>query len=508
MMMAESLVSGESLHELFRGYAQISILPDIQVSGLTSNSRGVETGNVFLAIAGLTRHAMDFAADAVNSGAVAIAYDSDDEYSKQRISLLSNQLKTIWIPVKSLAEVSGEIASRFYQSPSKQVKLIGITGTDGKTSVTHLLVQVLKNMGKLAGSIGTLGYGVSNRLKMTAYTTPDAISLQSMLFELNQKNCEYVVMEVSSHALEQFRVNGCYFDFAVLTNLGSDHLDYHGDQVLYAAAKERLFEFAGLLSRVINLEDDFGRKLVKKYSADTVKTYSSNLGRIPHASVQLASSSSSEQGLNVTAIANGETIKIRTSLIGSFNIDNLLACISVLQLLGFDSDNIEKSMQGLQPIPGRMEYIAPVNHYPGVVIDFAHTDQALKACLESVKDHYKGELYCVFGCGGDRDQSKRPRMAAVAEQLADHVFVTEDNPRFEPSDNIMNDILAGFKAPDRARVIADRQTAIETAIAQAGPDDLVVIAGKGHEQIQIVKDKRLPFSDYYVVSKMLGSRLK
>ena len=508
MMASKSHTLNLSLHELLRDYADVSCFPDLQLSGLTSNSREVKKGNVFLALSGLTRHAIDFAMDAVKAGAVAIIYDEADDYSQQRIALLSKQLDTLWIPVKKLAEVSGEIASRFYHSPSKEFKLIGITGTDGKTSVTHLLVQIFNNMGKVAGSVGTLGYGVSNRLKMTSFTTPDAISLQSILFDLNQNECEYVVMEVSSHALEQYRVSGCDFDFAVLTNLGSDHLDYHGDHSYYAAAKERLFDMESLSSKVLNVEDEFGRKLTQKYKGDAVTTYSSNLGRTPQASVQLISSGSTEQGLNITAIARGMKIQIQTRLIGSFNIDNLLACISVLQLLGFEREAIEKHMQGLQPIPGRMEYFAPVNHYPAVVIDFAHTEQALKACLKSVKNHYKGQLYCVFGCGGDRDQSKRPKMAAVAERLADHVFVTEDNPRFEPSDNIMKDILSGFKQPHLARVIHDRQTAIETAIAQAGPDDLVVIAGKGHEQIQIVKDKRLPFSDHYVVRNMLGSSLK
>lgn len=503
MMPAMHRRSALTLNVLLQGFAEELKVPELPVSGITSNSEQVKQGELFVAQAGLTRHAIDYAGDAVNAGAVAVIYDANDRYSLQRVALLSKQYDIYFIAINNLQQNTGEIASRFYNHPGQHFKLIGVTGTDGKTSVTHLLVQALVKLGKKAGSIGTLGYGVANELKMTQFTTPDAISLQKLLFELALEACEYVVMEVSSHALEQYRVNGCQFDIAVLTNLGSDHIDYHGDHANYRAAKSRLFDFQNLSARVINSNDEFGRALQLKYKGNRVVDYSSNTASAVSAQVKLLSSNMKPQGIQISVETVQGVLDINSGLIGDFNIDNLLACVAVLLQLGFDRQQIEVGMQGLQPIPGRMEYFPSQGQAPAVVIDFAHTEQALYACLNSLKKSCKGRLVCVFGCGGDRDQSKRPKMAAVAEQLADRVIVTDDNPRHESSEKIMRDILSGFKYPDRIRIIHDRQVAIETALAEAGQNDLVVIAGKGHEQIQIVGDRRLPFSDRYVVKQIL-----
>jgi len=477
-------------------------LPEIAVTGITSNSRQVKSGDLFVALSGLTSHAIDFVADAVNASAVAVIYDANDSYCRQRIPLLEKQHDISFIPVSYLPQNLGLIASRFYAYPSQKFKLIGVTGTDGKTSVTHLLIQAFNKLNKKAGSVGTLGYGSSNNLKMTNFTTPDAITLQSILFELSLGRCEYVVMEVSSHALEQYRESGCEFDVAVLTNLGSDHLDYHGDKQNYAAAKSRLFEKQNLTGRVLNQDDEFGRALSETYKEGSVINYSVDGSVNSSADVKLHSSTMTPDGIRVAISTFDGLIEIHTGLIGAFNINNLLCCVAVLIKLGFDSQTIEKSMQGLQPIPGRMEYLPATRNTPSVVIDFAHTEQALSACLHSLKEYCAGKLICVFGCGGDRDQSKRPKMAAVAEQLADQVVITDDNPRNESSEQIMRDILSGFSQPERVRVIQDRETAIETAIAEARVEDLVVIAGKGHEKFQIVGSQRLPFSDHFVVKQI------
>ena len=505
-MIALTHPCAASLNALIKGFAHESLAVDMQVTGLTSNSVSVKPGDLFIAQAGLTRHAIDFAADAVRAGAIAVLYDVDDAYSLQRIALLRKQVETCWVGVPALSTVTGEIASRFYDHPSRHFKLIGVTGTDGKTSVTHLLVQALTRLGKVAGSVGTLGYGLPQQLKMTAYTTPDAVTLQTILFELQQKHCEYVVMEVSSHALEQFRVSGCEFDIAVLTNLGSDHLDYHGDQSEYAASKARLFKRPELSALVLNVNDAFGRELAMRHASRLVAGYSSTPiteNGLTHR-IQLVESQMTARGLKISASLDGEMIHIQSGLVGAFNNDNLLACISVLNQLGFGRDQIEHAMQHVQTIPGRMEYYPATRQHPAVVIDFAHTAQALQACLSSVQGQFQGRLICVFGCGGDRDQSKRPKMARVAEQLADEVIVTDDNPRFESPERIIQDILSGFEQPQRVRVIHDRRSAIEAAIREARTEDLVVIAGKGHEQFQIVGDQRLPFSDRHVVREILG----
>lgn len=502
MMVSPYQGMSVSASTLFQGLVDDADLPALQFSGITSNSQTVKPGYLFIAQAGLMRHAIDFVPQAVEAGAVAVAYDKHDSYCRQRIALLEKQLKVNWIALPDLQKLTGEIASRFYSHPDKSFKLIGITGTDGKTSVTHLLVQALVRLHKKAGSIGTLGYGLANQLTMTNYTTPDAITLQSILFELQLRECEYVVMEVSSHALEQYRVSGCNFEVAALTNLGSDHLDYHGTVEHYAAAKSMLFELPGLRKRVLNAEDDLGQRLKRKYYTQGVVDFSVRMTSNPNASVTLQHSEMSEYGLAIKIKVPQGVIQIQTGLIGSFNIENCLTCVAVLLSLGFDKDQIEQSMQKLKPIPGRMEYFPASEHQAAVVIDFAHTEQALKACLEAVKLYTRGELYCVFGCGGDRDQSKRPRMAAVAEQFSDHVFLTDDNPRNEPPQKIMQDVLNGFEKPDQVRVIHDRYHAIEAALQQACKDDLVVIAGKGHEQIQIIGDQRLPFSDHSVIREL------
>ena len=501
MMASLKQQSAITLKFLLSEFVAGDALTDVEVTGITGSSVQVKPGDLFVAQAGFTHHAIDYASAAIHAGAVAVIFDASDAYSLQRVQLLKKTHAAGFIAVPNLALNTGIIAAKFYANPSKNLKLIGVTGTDGKTSVTHLLVQALTRMGKKVGSIGTLGYGVSNKLKMTRFTTPDAITLQSILFELSESACEYVVMEVSSHALEQHRVSGCYFNVAVLTNLGSDHLDYHGDQAQYRDVKSRLFSMPGLDGRVLNLADEFGRSLQTRFKGDRVMGYSASLANHKPAQVNLVFSEMMPQGVRISASTAHGLYDIQSGLIGKFNIDNLLACLSVLLQLGFDHQQIENSMQNLQPIPGRMEYFPATPVLPAVVIDFAHTEQALEACLSSLKDYAKGRLICIFGCGGDRDQSKRPKMAAVAERLADLVIVTDDNPRNESAQNIMRDILAGFSSPQKARVIHDRQTAIESALATATPQDLVVIAGKGHEEYQIVGNKRLPFSDRYVVKQ-------
>ena len=469
----------------------------------TDNSADVESGSLFIALKGLSTHGIDFAIDAVRAGAVAVIYDAADEYCQQRLPLLQKQVDSCWVAVEQLDQANGHIVSRFFGNPGQAMTMVGITGTDGKSSVTHLLIQALSQIGKSCASIGTLGYGIGNQLTSDKLTTPDVVNLQGRLHQFLQQDCEIVVMEVSSHALQQYRVNGCDFDIAVLTNLGRDHLDYHDDLEHYAAAKSRLFEDFELSGRVVNLDDDLGRQLSQAQNSATLIGYSVEGGQDSGAEIQLLKCEITTQGQNIHASTPLGEVKAVTALIGDFNIENTLACIAALIALGFDHSSIELALKDLKPIPGRMEKFSGQQSMASAVVDFAHTEQALRACLRACRAHTEGRIWCVFGCGGDRDPGKRAGMGRAVEELADQAVVTDDNPRTEAPEKIVADILTGMNQPDAANVIHSRQAAIEYALSQAGAQDLVVVAGKGHEQEQIVGNERRPFSDRQVIGRIL-----
>ncbi len=505
-MMSKTQNAGRSLTALLQGFVSRDAVPDIDILNIASNSRAVLENTLFIALAGINSHAIDFAIDAVKSGAVAILYDAGDEYCRRRVPLLSKQVQAHWIGIEGLDRANGEIVSRFYGEPGKALKIIGVTGTDGKTSVTHLLTQALGRLGKSTASIGTLGYGIGNELQPTTHTTPDTVTLQTYLHEFQCRGCEYVVMEVSSHALEQYRVSGCHFDIAVLTNLGRDHLDYHQDMAQYAAAKARLFRDFDLTARVLNADDELGLSLSEELETEGMIRYSRLASdKDASAEVYLLHSEVTDRGLDMQVATPLGEIRASTALMGQFNIDNTLACISTLIALGLEHAEIQLAVNGLQPIPGRMEKFSGNANTATAVIDFAHTEQALRACLTTSREHTRGKLWCIFGCGGDRDQGKRKGMGRAAEELADRIIITDDNPRTEPAENIVAEIIEGLREPDKACVVHNRQAAIEYALTQAAADDLVVIAGKGHELEQIVGHQRFPFSDRHVVQRFLAT---
>ena len=501
--MVNLLIRGMSLSELLSGFAQHEPMASIEIRNIASNSTQVTPNSAFIALPGIKSNGIDYAIDAVKAGAVAVIYDAADEYSLQRIPLLRKQVDTHWIGVDQLERAYGHIVSRFFGDPGRAMTIIGITGTDGKSSVTHLVTQALTRIDKLCASIGTLGYGIANHLTPDKLTTPDAVSLQTRLFQFQQQRCEYVVMEVSSHALEQFRVNGCDFDIAVLTNLGRDHLDYHGDHESYAAAKARLFHEFELSARVVNADDSFGQRLSRAVDAESLIRYSIVSADKMHAEIKLVSSELTASGQNIRASTPLGEVTAVTALLGRFNVENTLACIATLVALGLDYNQLELAVKDLQPIPGRMEKFSGKRDTASAVIDFAHTEQALRACLCACREHTDGQVWCVFGCGGDRDQGKRSGMGRAVEELADRIIVTDDNPRNESAEKIVSEILAGMQQPEQACVVHNRQAAIEYALSQAAAEDLVVIAGKGHEQKQIVGNVRRPFSDRHVVSRVL-----
>jgi len=505
MMSAMKLVSEKHLSELLSGFATATDVPNMVFQNISSDSKALEKGDVFLAIEGVSRHGIDFALNANQAQAGIVLYDAQDSYALERLTLLSKQMNILLLGVIGLNEQYGELISRFYAEPSKQMTLIGVTGTDGKTSVTHLLTQALARLGKKVGSIGTLGVGLANNLVDTGLTTPNADAVQKALANFNEQECEAVVMEVSSHALHQYRVVGCEFDVALLTNLGSDHLDYHQNLSHYADAKERLFHWKSLSTRVLNQDDSFGQALALKFEQSSVLAYSANALEQENkslADVTLKSVTKITGGKELIIQLPSADIKIETQLIGGFNIDNILAVVSVLIALDVPATDIAKACSQLQPIPGRMQQIN-VTDIKQVIVDFAHTAQALKASLIAAKEQCQGQLWCVFGCGGDRDISKRPKMGVIAELYADQIVITDDNPRHEDAKKIVSDILRGCQKPEQLQIIHDRKMAIHYAIAQAQEGDTILIAGKGHESFQLVGDHKLPFSDQYVAEQCL-----
>ena len=501
--MPSNVSRGVLLADLLSGFSDHLPVNAIDINAVAINSIDVVRGSLFIAMKGLSTHGIDFAIDAVRAGAVAVIYDAADEYCQQRLPLLKKQVDSCWIAVDQLDQTSGHIVSRFFGNPGQVMTMIGITGTDGKSSVTHLLIQALSRIGKSCASIGTLGFGIGNQLTPDKLTTPDVVSLQARLQHFLQQGCEIVAMEVSSHALQQYRVNGCDFDIAVLTNLGRDHLDYHDDLEHYAAAKSRLFEDFNLSGRVVNLDDDLGHRLSQVQSSSPLIRFSIDNKQEAHAEVQLLEYEKTTLGQNIHASTPLGEVTAVTALIGDFNIENTLACIAILVALGFDHASIELAVKDLKPIPGRMEKFSGQQTMAPAVVDFAHTEQALRACLSACRAHTQGQIWCVFGCGGDRDPGKRAGMGRAVEELADHAIVTDDNPRTEAPEKIVADVLAGMNQPNAATVVHNRQAAIEYALSQAGTQDLVVVAGKGHEQEQIVGIERRPFSDRQVISRIL-----
>jgi UDP-N-acetylmuramoyl-L-alanyl-D-glutamate--2,6-diaminopimelate ligase len=393
----------------------------------------------------------------------------------------------------------GEIAARYYDHPSQALRVVGVTGTNGKTSTVQLITQALSRLGHTAASIGTLGAGLYGALDEGERTTPDAISVQRLLARFRDQGATHVAMEVSSHALEQGRVGAVGFEVAAFTNLTRDHLDYHGTMEAYGAAKAKLFAFPGLKAAAINVDDAFGRALADGLPG-SLRVLRTSVGGA--ADVSAADVVTSAEGLTFELRTPCGAHAIRSALLGRFNVANLLAVVACLGALGEPFARIVEAVQALTPVNGRMNRLGGDGRHPLVVVDYAHTPDALEQALTALRAHCAGRLVCVFGCGGERDAGKRPQMGAIAERLADVAIVTDDNPRGENGDVIVAQILGGMRRA--AAVERDRATAIGMAIAQAGADDVVLIAGKGHETYQEGPAGKRPFDDLAVARAALA----
>jgi UDP-N-acetylmuramoyl-L-alanyl-D-glutamate--2,6-diaminopimelate ligase len=489
------------LAALLEGWAQPA--RDTEVRDIETASRRVTPGAVFLACRGRTTHGVAHAAEAAARGAVAVLWEP-----AQGVEPPALPATVELVAVEGLGRIAGAIADRFFRRPSADLRIAGVTGTNGKTTCAYLLAQAADLVGRRGTYLGTLGFGRPGALRGTGLTTPDAVSLHRLLAEARDSGAKTLGLEVSSHALDQDRVAGVRFDTAVFTNLTRDHLDYHGTLEAYGEAKARLFRTPGLVRAVLNSRDAFGRALAERIEPGVERVLystSNELWAEPGTGwIRLPELRATATGLVLHVESSFGAGTLRSRLVGEFNAENLLAVLGVL--LGWQVP-LQQALVALAACgapPGRMEAFGG-GAQPLALVDYAHSPDALAKVLEAARAHTRGRLFCVFGCGGDRDAGKRPMMGAVAEAQADVVVLTDDNPRSEPSHTILEQILSGMRDPAAAHVIADRAEAIHFALAEADRGDVVVVAGKGHEDRQIVGGESRPFSDRQVVLDALGA---
>lgn len=496
-MMAASELNIMSLAELLAGIEVIGEVPAIGINGMALDSRRLKQGDLFIACAGYQSHGLEYIDDAIANGAEVVLAEVCSNWLPEQITELSEEKNIVIVPVGALTEAVSMIAGRFYKSPSQEFPMIGITGTNGKTSSSLFVAQAFAGSKKVA-VMGTIGNGFPGDLMPSTHTTMDPVSVQATLAGLYQRKADMVVMEVSSHALHQGRVADVQFDIAVLTNFSRDHLDYHGTMADYAEAKSLLFRMNNLKSAVINADDELGQRLIAEMQTSPARVLAYGTKEIDtdkvNAWIRADHIRMLPGGVEFDVLSSWGQATVNLGLIGRFNVQNAMVALGVMLECGVDFKQAIADLQKLETVPGRMELISK-DQGPSVIVDFAHTPDALEQVLKSLKAHVDGKLYCVFGCGGDRDKGKRPQMGKVAESLADVVVLTSDNPRSENPDDIINDIKQGLESADKAIVEPSRAQAIRQAIESAGNGDMVLVAGKGHEAFQIVGDLKLPFSD-------------
>jgi UDP-N-acetylmuramoyl-L-alanyl-D-glutamate--2,6-diaminopimelate ligase len=494
-MPAEHMTRAPTLLDLLQGMVEA---PAIPVTGIASDSRQVRDGFLFLAVQGLTSHGLDYLEQVKQAGASAIAWDASTgrEPAAADMPLLA---------VHGLAGKVGEIASRFYGHPSRHLEVTGVTGTNGKTTVAWMIAQASELLGKPCGYLGTLGHGVGEIEGDDGMTTPPAVTFQERLADFVEHGATAAFVEVSSHALAQGRVDGTRFDTAVFTNLSRDHLDYHGEMSAYFASKARLFTDCAPRHRIVNIDSDYGRELAALCGPDVV-VVATQPDRIANGRPFLfvRSVDAGEHGSDVTFTSSWGDGRFSLCLPGDFNVANAATVLALLLMKGAPVDQACDVMSQLQAPPGRMQRVATEG--PAVFVDYAHTPAALESALRALRAHCRGKLWCVFGCGGDRDRGKRPQMGKAAECHGDKVVITTDNPRSEDPAQIVAHILAGLARPEQAIAIEDRATAIAWAIASAADNDVVLVAGKGHESYQDVNGERVAISDVAIARQALRAR--
>ena len=479
-------ILGEILGADAGAYARLGL------TDLTLDSREVMPGAAFVALQGAREHGLRYAADALARGAAIVLYEPSEVYAEPPMPSLA---------VPNLSKRLGELAHAFFDTLPEPT-LIGVTGTNGKTTVAYLTAQALGLPQRACAYIGTLGYGAPAKLTRHALTTPDCFTLHR---EISGLRAPRVALEVSSHALAQDRIAGLTFNTAVFTNLTRDHLDEHGDFASYGRAKARLFQLPGLAHAVINVDDTFGAGLGANLPASCELIRTTTRG-VRGADLSARLKRADLDGLTLEVSGRFGSARLVSRLIGDFNAENLLAALGALLAQGMTVADACSALGEARPAPGRMEVLGRSRQLPWVVIDYAHTPDALRRVLSTLTALGPRRIVCVFGCGGDRDRGKRPLMGAVAGELADTIVLTDDNPRNEDPVDIVRDIRGGLSDHSDVSVIHDRRAAIRAALECARPSDVVLVAGKGHETEQIQGAERRPFDDRAVAAELLGGR--
>jgi len=474
-----------------------SLKSQVNIAHMTADSRRVQTGSLFVAYKGDANDGRAYIAQAIASGASAVMWEQEG-FTWNADWKVPNQ------PIRGLRQAVGDVASEFYGKPSDQLWMVGVTGTNGKTTCSHWLAQAFNALGRQSAVVGTLGNGLLNDLSKTSNTTPDSIVLHGLLADYLAQKVNVVAMEVSSHGLDQGRVNGVAFDIAVFTNLTRDHLDYHGDMQAYGDAKKKLFAWNGLKTAVLNRDDAFGADLAAKLAAQgkSVMTYGLNKDFLGKNDIAVNSMQLNDAGMRLDVTTPKGAATVCANVIGQFNAYNLIAVLATLLASDIALVDAVKAISTIKPVAGRMQQCGGGNQ-PLIVVDYAHTPDALEQVLKSLSAQLaqNSQLICVFGCGGDRDKGKRPLMGKVSSSLASRVIVTSDNPRGESATSIIQAVMAG--ANQRMESIENRADAIKQAIKTAKKGDVVLIAGKGHENYQEIAGVKYPFNDMQVAQEAL-----
>lgn len=478
----------------------IKINKSCSIKGLTINSQDVKKDFLFIAINGEKHTSNDFIEDAIKNGATCILKETNSDLEDRRIEYGDNCLV---VKIKNLKNILSDIGGRFYNYPSKNHRIIGVTGTNGKTSITHIIAQWVDVLGQKSTIMGTNGSGELNNLKPSINTTGNPISIQKNIHDFAMIGSKITAMEVSSHGLVQNRVKNINFDVAIFTNLSRDHLDYHKTMESYEESKFLFFSTHNVKNIVLNYDDLVGQKWSKKLNnCFLISTKNDDLSSLTKNYIFVKNIRYVGQKTLLICASHLTEFEIEINLLGSFNITNVLLSLASLLLLGFKLDDLINTAEKLVSVEGRMEIFHNYDN-PTVVVDYAHTPDALNKALSSLSLK-KGKIWCVFGCGGDRDRGKRGEMGRIADNLSDKLILTNDNPRTEDPKLILDDIMSGIKDKTNLHIIPDRSKAIQYAIEKADQNDIIMVAGKGHENYQIIGDKKIVFSDRDEVKKALG----
>lgn len=491
--------------QLLQPWTELKVPPTVAgivPARLVSDSRELQAGDAFVAIPGGYNDGREYIEQAIDRG-VSLVLAEVHSANDPAVIESGRKVPVIYLP--DLSRLLSQVASVFYGQPTSGMHVFAVTGTNGKTTCSHLYAQLRSALDQPCGVIGTIGGGIyGGDIEATGFTTPDAITAQKVLAQIAQVGAQFVSLEASSHSLDQHRIAAVPIQTALFTNLSRDHLDYHGDMASYAASKWRLFESPQLKTAIINYDDAQGKQWLKQYrSSARLLTYSITSS---DADVYVTDIVYRAAGVSAQLFTPWGSTEIVSPLIGTFNLSNLLGVMCALLAEGVALESLAKHSKNLQPVAGRMQRLPSVKGVAQVVVDYAHTPDGLEQALVSLRRHCAAKLWCVFGCGGDRDKGKRPQMGAIAERLADHLIITNDNPRSENAVEISADILSGLVDKRNAEVVLDRAQAINSAITRAGVKDLVLVAGKGHEDYQIIGAERLDFSDIVTCSHAMANK--